>query len=87
MAVGAVTIQPLPVTDVVIGRSQLSGGTVSVTLKSINDNSLVFCQGNDANVTGVLKVAITSGTGFSITSTVGGDTGFVAWMVVIRPPA
>lgn len=83
MAVGAVTQQVLPVTNVQIGRSQLSGGAATVALKEITENSLVFLSGNDANVDGALQAVITAGTGFAIASSTGGDSGFVAWMVVI----
>ena len=85
MAVGAVTQRELPVTQVLIGRSKLAGGTVDVTIKQITDNSLVFCQGNDSTVTGILTVVVTAQTKFSITSSVGGDAGYVAWMVIIIP--
>lgn len=84
MAVGAVTQQILPVTNIQIGRTVLVAGAATVALKEITENSLVFLTGNDAAATGAMRAVITAGTGFVITSLVGaGDTGFVAWMVVI----
>jgi len=63
----------------------LVAGAATVALKQITDNSLVFLSGDDANVDGILQAVITSGTGFVVTSSVGGDIGFVAYMVVIIP--
>jgi len=84
MAVGAVVQQILPPTNVQIGRTQLTTGAATIALKEITENSLVFLTGNDANATGAMRAVITAGTGFVIASLVGaGDTGFVAWMVII----
>jgi len=83
MAVGAVSTRQAPLTNVKIGRSKLTGGTVSVSLKQITANSIVLVSGNDGSVTGILTVVITAGTGFSITSSVGGDAGFVGWAVFL----
>lgn len=85
MAVGAVTQRPLDLTNIIVGRDKLTAGTVTVSLKQITDNSLVFMSGDDANVDGVCQAVITSGTGFVITSQTGGDAGYVAWMVVLIP--
>lgn len=85
MAVGTLSKRPLPVSNVIIGRSTLVAGTVDVDMNEITEDSLVFVSGNSAAVTGVLSVVITAGDKFSITSSVGGDTGVVAWMVVINP--
>jgi len=86
MAVGAVTQRILPVTNVIVARVQLTAGAATVSLPQITENSLVFLTGNDAAATGAMRVVITAGTGFVITSLVGaGDTGFVAYMVIIIP--
>lgn len=85
MAVGAIAVQPLPVTQVLVGRSKLAGGTVAVALTQITDNSLIFANGDDSAVTGILTITRTAGTSFTLTSSVGGDAGFVAWLVVILP--
>jgi hypothetical protein len=87
MAVAAVTQQPIPVTEVFIGRVQLTTGSATVAFKRITQDSLVFLTGNDAAATGAMRAVITAGTGFVITSLVGaGDTGYVAYMIVIPPP-
>lgn len=86
MAVGAVTQRELPLTQIIIGRQVLITGTATVDLKQITENSLIFLTGNSAAATGALRAVITAGTGFVVTSLVGaGDTGFVAYMVVIIP--
>lgn len=85
MAVGAVSQRALPLTQIIVGRQVLVAGAATVALKQITDNSLVFLSGDDANVDGILQAVITSGTGFVVTSSVGGDIGFVAYMVVIIP--
>jgi hypothetical protein len=55
-------------------------------MPTITENSLVFLTGNDAAATGAMRAVITANTGFVITSLVGaGDTGFVAFMVIIIP--
>jgi hypothetical protein len=83
MAVGAVVQQILPSSNVQCGRVQLTGGAATVALKEIKDTSLVFLTGNDANVDGACQAVITAGTGFAIASSTGGDSGWVAYMVVI----
>ena len=84
MAVGAIAQQILPTTNVIIGRVQLTTGAAIVAMKQITENSLVFLTGNDAAATGAMRAVITAGTGFTITSLVGaGDTGFVAFLVII----
>ena len=83
MAVGAVVQQILPPTNCQVGRSQLSGGTVTVAFKEITENSIVLVTGNDANVDGACQVVITAGVGFAITSSTGGDAGWVGWLVII----
>ena len=85
MAVGAIARQALPVTQVIIGRQVMVAGAAIVLMKQITDNSLIFASGNDAAVTGILTITRTAGTSFTITSSVGGDVGFVAFMVVIIP--
>jgi precorrin-6B methylase 2 len=85
MAVGAVSQRELPLTQIIIGRQVLIAGSATVALKQITDNSLIFVSGDDANVDGILQTVTTNGTGFVITSSVGGDVGFVAYMVVIIP--
>lgn len=86
MAVGAVTARALDLTNIIVGRSKLTAGASIVALPQITDNSLIFCTGNDAAATGAMRAVITSGTGFTITSLVGaGDTGYVAWLVVLIP--
>jgi len=85
MAVATVAQQALPLTQLICGRDKLAAGAATVSLKQITDNSLVFCFGNDANVDGILQTVQTSGTGFVITSSEGGDVGYVAWLVVIIP--
>ncbi len=86
MAVGAVTQRILPVTNVIVARVQLTTGAATVSLPQITENSLIYMSGNDAAATGAMRAVITAGTGFVITSLVGaGDTGFVAYMVVIIP--
>jgi hypothetical protein len=84
MAATTVSARELPLTETIVGRSKLTGGTVSVALKGITENSLVYVSGNTSTATGAYTVVITAGTGFSITSSVGGDAGYVAWMVVIN---
>lgn len=83
MAVGAVTRFVPPLTNNIAGRSQLAAGAVTVSLPEIKETSLVFLANNSAAATGAQRAVITAGTGFVITSGVGGDTGFVAWWVVI----
>ena len=86
MAVGAVTQRILPVTNVIVARVQLTTGAATVSLPQITENWVIFMSGNDAAATGAMRAVITAGTGFVITSLVGaGDTGFVAYMVVIIP--
>ena len=85
MAVAVVTAQPAPLTETYIGRTKLAGGTVNVALKHITEDSVVIVSGNDAAVTGILVVVITAGTGFSVTSSVGGDAGYVGWAVYVAP--
>ena len=87
MAVGALSQRILPPANMQIGRSKLTAGTVSVAFPGVTDNTLVFASGNDAAVTGILTIVVTAGTGFSITSSVGGDTGYVAWVVVLNNQA
>jgi hypothetical protein len=82
MAVGAVSYRQVA-PNVFAGRSKLTGGTVTVTNHQVNDNTLIFVSGNDGNVTGILTVTRTSGTSFTITSSVGGDSGFVAVLLYL----
>ena len=85
MAVAAVTQRELPVTQILVGRQVMVAGAAVVLMKQITDNSLIFASGNDSAVTGILTITRTVGTSFTITSSVGGDVGFVAFMVVIIP--
>ena len=85
MAVAGVTPQPIPVTETYVGRTQLAGGTVNVAFKHITEDSVVIASGNDAGVTGILTIVITAGTGFSITSSVGANAGWVGWLVIVPP--
>ena len=87
MAVGAVTTRQAPLTNIKVGRTKLTGGTVNVSLKQITAASVVLVSGNDASATGAYTVVITAGTGFSITSSVGGDAGFVGWAVFLNQTA
>jgi hypothetical protein len=82
MAVAAITTRSVPTTNIVCGRSKLTGGTVTIANKQVADTTLIFASGDDGSVTGILTITRTSGTSFTITSSVGGDTGFVAWMLV-----
>jgi hypothetical protein len=86
MAVGAVTQQPLPVTECFIGRQVLVGGAATVAFKRITQESIVLASCNSALATGALSIVITPGTGFVVTSSVGGDVGFVGYMVIIPVP-
>jgi len=87
MAIGTVSDRSLPLTNVHVGRVKLTGGTVAVALPGITDNSLLFVSGNGSGVTGFLTTTITAGTGWAVTSSVGGDAGFVSYMVVILQQA
>lgn len=86
MAVGAVTQQPLPVCETFIGRQVLVAGAATVAFKRITQDSIVLVSCNSATATGILVVVITAGTGFVVTSSVGGDVGFVGYMIIIPPP-
>lgn len=85
MAVGLVADRVCPLTNIHIGRIQLTTGAATVAFKEITEDSLVLLTGNSALATGALRAVITAGTGFVITSLVGAaDTGFVAYMVIIN---
>lgn len=86
MAVGAVTQQPIPVTEMFTGRQVLVAGAATVAFKRITQDSVVLVSSNSLTATGAYTVVITAGTGFVITSSVGGDTGFVGYTVIIPPP-
>lgn len=83
MAVTTVTSQSLPATNIICGRSKLTAGAVSVSVPQITDSSLVFLSGDDANVDGALQAVITTGVGFAVASSTGGDAGYVAWLCVL----
>ena len=85
MAVTTVTDRILPLTNIHCGRVTMAAGTVTFAMKEITEDSLVFPASNSTGVTGALKVVITGGVGFVITSLVGaGDAGLVAYQVVIQ---
>jgi hypothetical protein len=64
------------------GVAILSSGDATVTNTSVTANSRIFLTGQDNNVTGALRVsARAAGTGFSITSSVGTDSGVVAYEI------
>jgi hypothetical protein len=86
MAVSTLSARPLPTTDVIIGRGLSAAGSLTVALPAITEDSLVFVTNNAAAATGALRVVITAGTGFVVTSLVGaGDSGVIAWMVILIP--
>jgi hypothetical protein len=85
LAVGAITSREFPTTQAIVGRSKLTAGAVIVAFPQITDDSLIFAAGNDATVTGIITITRTAGTSFTLTSSVGGDVGFVAWLVVLIP--
>jgi hypothetical protein len=63
----------------------MAAGSVTVAMKEITEDSLVFVSSNSTGVTGALKTVISAGVGFTTTSLVGaGDAGLVAYMVVIQ---
>lgn len=64
------------------GTATLSSGTVVVSNVNVGTNSRIFLTGQDNNVTGALRVsARTAGTSFTITSSVGTDSGKVAYEI------
>jgi hypothetical protein len=87
MAVATVTMRNVRLTMMRAGRSKLTAGAVSVSLKEITEESLVFLSGDDANVDGALQCVITEGTGFAIASSEAGDAGYVAWLVIVNTSA
>ncbi len=84
MATGAVTQRAATEANMIQGRSKLAGGTVTVGFKQATDSTVILASGNDGSVTGILTIVITAGTGFTITSSVGGDTGFVGWLAIVN---
>jgi hypothetical protein len=62
------------------GISQLSSGTVTVSDTSITSNSIIQVSVMSAGGTqGFLRVTLNAGSGFTITSTSGTETSWVAW--------
>ncbi len=86
MAVSTLSQRILPVNNIVIGRGLMAAGSLTVALPAISEDSLVFLCGNADAATGALRAVITAGTGFVVTSVVGaGDSGVVAWIVILVP--
>jgi hypothetical protein len=64
------------------GVATLAAGTVTVANTNVTASSRILLTGQDNNVVGALRVsARTAGTGFTITSSVGTDSGVVAWFI------
>jgi hypothetical protein len=65
------------------GVATLVAGVVVVSTTAVTASSRIILTGQDASVTGALNVsARTPGVGFTITSSVGADTGVVAWQII-----
>jgi hypothetical protein len=64
------------------GVVTLVSGVGVVSNTAVTANSRIFYCGQDTNVTGILHItARTTGSGFTITSSVSGDTGVVAYEI------
>jgi hypothetical protein len=83
MAIAAQASQPVAVTNLFSGRAKLVAGTIAVAFAGLLDTSEVFVTGLSGN-TGFMTVTQTTGTGFTVTSSQGGDAGFVNWLVIQR---
>jgi hypothetical protein len=65
------------------GTCTLTAGACTVSTALVTANSRVMLTGQDNNVTGALRVSARSaGVSFTITSSVGADTGVVAWEII-----
>jgi hypothetical protein len=64
------------------GLAVMSAGSATVADSAVtNANSRIFVTSQSAGVIGALRVVITDGIGFVITSSVGGDAGNVAYII------
>lgn len=65
------------------GSATLATGTATVSNTTVTSSSLIFLTSQSNTATGVLYISeIVSGTSFTISSSIIGDTGLVGWILV-----
>lgn len=66
-----------------LGTDTLAAGTKVVAATAVTANSRIFLTSQVNGVTGALRVsARTAGVSFTVTSSVAGDAGLFAWLIV-----
>jgi hypothetical protein len=70
-------------TNASVGSNVLVAGTVTVSTTAVTANSIILLTAQSGTITGSLKIsARTSGTSFTILSTVLTDTANVGWLII-----
>jgi hypothetical protein len=69
-------------TNAKIGVATLVAGTVTVANTAVTANSRIFYNQQSGALTGIVTIAITAGTGFTLTSTINTDTAVIAYFIV-----